>query len=221
MRSSTMIMQFVLVIASGCGTVRNLTSYDVPDVPGQSSFQPGHHPAPNEVFGGAEIDLRSARGLIEQSARGLIEQSAAGEPVDTIVGLYVLLIDLPLSAVADCLTLPVTIPAALLRRERERNESAAAPEEQSEEQPEDAEDTSDPLDDWLHEDMSHDEVATVLGPLRGGRMFGTMRWTAWIGRSETLPGHTIHLRFESNADASPRLSSWCSLPDAAVESPSE
>jgi uncharacterized protein YceK len=101
------LMAFLLLIpvATGCGTVLNLSSFDVPER-GQGIFRPGHHLAPKVVYGGVQTDAVAGKGWFEEAK---LDGSRAA------VGLYVWLIDLPLSAVADTVTLPITIPAAVAR----------------------------------------------------------------------------------------------------------
>jgi uncharacterized protein YceK len=97
---------------TGCGTLSNLQEKP-------SMFFPRNDDAPpNRIYGGVRISA-------EQGWHGL---KGGAEPV---AGTYRWVVDVPLSAVADTLTLPVTIPAALERaatpRESLKQRSAQSP----------------------------------------------------------------------------------------------
>jgi len=59
----------IAVILSGCGTIMNLTEFDVPssDSNRLSIFAPGHHPALKEAYGGVQIDAAAGKGWFEES----------------------------------------------------------------------------------------------------------------------------------------------------------
>jgi uncharacterized protein YceK len=92
----------------------NLRSYDVPVSESPNIKLAGHHPAENLVYGGVAVDALAGPGWFDEAA-------ATGNPAYAVLGLYVCLIDLPLSAVGDTLSLPITISAALDRDARKQS----------------------------------------------------------------------------------------------------
>jgi uncharacterized protein YceK len=91
------------VTASGCGTLVNLRPLPAyPQVPGEGATWA----APKKIYGGVAFDAHAGAGLL---------QEATLDPPKGLLGAYVWGVDLPLSAVGDTLTLPVTIRAALQR----------------------------------------------------------------------------------------------------------
>jgi uncharacterized protein YceK len=95
----------------GCGTARNLTA------PEKTVEAPTPRPAPNQVYGGVGIDARVgaswlAAPFVEEYG---VEVGACERLFDTTckmgIGAFVLGFDLPLSAVGDTLSLPITVPA--------------------------------------------------------------------------------------------------------------
>lgn len=76
----------------GCGTVLNLVAVEDE---GAGIFAQGNQTAPKMVYGGVAIDGVSGAEWMNQG--------------DTLLGLYVWCIDLPLSVAGDTLTLPYTI----------------------------------------------------------------------------------------------------------------
>ncbi len=85
----------IALVCSGCGTVMNLedkpTTY-LRRYPGTEA---------NRVYGGVRIDAERGCDLFD---------------LDPLVATYVWAVDLPLSAVADTITLPITIKSALDRK---------------------------------------------------------------------------------------------------------
>ena len=87
----------------GCGTLMNLRT----PAPGQTTSASR---VPRTIYGGVRLDAAAGRRSFE----------AAGEyPAQALVGAFVWGVDLPASAVAATLTLPLTVPAAI-NREIER-----------------------------------------------------------------------------------------------------
>jgi uncharacterized protein YceK len=100
----------------GCGTVRNLSP------PEKTVEAPTLRPAPNEIYGGVAIDARVGAGWL---AAPFVEKYGAevgacerlfDTTCKTGIGLFVLGVDMPLSAVADTLSLPITVPATVQNR---------------------------------------------------------------------------------------------------------
>ncbi len=84
---------------SGCGTAANLSG-------GAQGFRP------MQIYGGVLRDVQSAQHWVSTN---WIEGSDWQQDVGTVVGVGLIGLDLPFSAIGDTLTLPITIPAALLR----------------------------------------------------------------------------------------------------------
>jgi len=91
-------------VAGGCGTVLNLRDHEVqiPDTPRPGDSISGRYPAPREIYGGVRTDAALGAQLFDE---------ARTTPAAAVAGLAVWGVDLPLSAVADTLTLPLTVPA--------------------------------------------------------------------------------------------------------------
>src|SRR4051794_35176803 len=85
-------------VTGGCGTVHDLR--------GQ-----GDELSPARVYGGVCLDAEGVTGLLGDTTGG--HGGLPGRAVQIVMGSYLLAVDLPLCAVADTLTLPVTLPVAL------------------------------------------------------------------------------------------------------------
>jgi uncharacterized protein YceK len=102
----------------GCGTARNLSR------PEKTVEAPTPRPAPNQVYGGVGIDARvGASWLAAPYAEEYgVEVGACERLFDTTcktgIGIFVLGVDLPLSAVGDTLSLPITVPATLQNKNK-------------------------------------------------------------------------------------------------------
>ncbi|MEX2285599.1 MAG: hypothetical protein WD648_00840 [Planctomycetaceae bacterium] len=98
---------------NGCGTILNVKDRYVPPPPaGQISIkQAGHLPAEKLIYGGTLCDAMFGTGMLVHEYNN--------DPMAIPVGLYTLLVDLPMSALGDTLTLPFTIPAAYQRDSQE------------------------------------------------------------------------------------------------------
>ena len=116
----------ILFVLGGCATVLNVKGqYVPPPPPGQSSIkQTGHIEAPKRIYGGVAMDALFGSGMIVNEYD--VEWWAVP------VGLYTLAIDMPLSAVGDTLTLPVTVPATYRRWTAESRESEDSEEQRGE-----------------------------------------------------------------------------------------
>jgi uncharacterized protein YceK len=95
MKSRVILLILSAVCTSGCGTVLNLVAYDDNT---DAMFSHGEQVAPKEIYGGVAIDGASGAEWISQG--------------DTLLGLYVLGVDLPLSVAGDTLTLPLTMASS-------------------------------------------------------------------------------------------------------------
>jgi uncharacterized protein YceK len=87
---------FLMATLSGCGTIMNLE--DTPT----TYFRRGQDEDPKRIYGGVQIIAERGWGQITSGP-------------DPFLGMYWLLVDLPFSAAADTVTLPITIPATLRR----------------------------------------------------------------------------------------------------------
>jgi uncharacterized protein YceK len=101
----------VLAVAlGGCGTMNNLR-------PPEKGDKESPAPAGPSVYGGVGLDAQvgakwlAAAFMAERLPQVSFLESAVDSTCKVGIGAYVLAVDLPLSAVADTLTLPVTIPA--------------------------------------------------------------------------------------------------------------
>ena len=105
MRRAALAVAFVSALAgvSGCGTEANFVDVD-------------HVWVSRQVYGGVKWDLKSAQDLIHDgcSFKG---GTGSGDLGVMALGVSLLALDLPLSALADTLTLPWTIPAALEKQD--------------------------------------------------------------------------------------------------------
>jgi uncharacterized protein YceK len=103
---------------SGCGTANNLV------VPAKDGKGKVTGPPPGQVFGGVAVDARvgtswMAAPFVEELGPEVPTWERALETACKVgIGAYVLGVDLPLSAVADTVTLPVTVSATLKKQER-------------------------------------------------------------------------------------------------------
>jgi uncharacterized protein YceK len=104
-----------LPLLSGCGTVLNLTAGCWHGKVDQGTCSP-------EVYGGVHRDLDCA-------AESLVLHSPLPEVLGGLVQVPVILcIDLPLSAVADTLTLPLTLRASQLKNDGQEQPITISPE---------------------------------------------------------------------------------------------
>src|SRR5262249_41795073 len=113
---SICVMAAVLATLSGCGTCINIMSD--PTIKGIGGGRMSLTDQPKRGYGGGQWDLTMAyallKGAIESTMEGPFYFYPGGYGVT--LGLEALLaVDLPLCAVGDTLTLPVTIPATIKR----------------------------------------------------------------------------------------------------------
>lgn len=106
------------LILSGCGTFANLSI----------GARQGWKNA--QIYGGVRRDVASATDWVQHSWTWG-DQFDLQRDVGTVVGVGLVGIDVPLSAIGDTLTLPVTIPAAIWGgtsgRRNGNRDAAAAP----------------------------------------------------------------------------------------------
>jgi uncharacterized protein YceK len=88
------------LVPSGCGTVANL----------QIGARQGWKNA--QIYGGVRRDVKSAQEFFADNWTPA-NNSDVQQDVGAVVGVGLVGMDVPLSAIADTLTLPVTIPAAI------------------------------------------------------------------------------------------------------------
>jgi uncharacterized protein YceK len=99
----------------GCGTVNNLRPQRKPDKDNPNAAALGV----KGVYGGVGLDARAATAMLagvfstEAQPQESLLVSAMDAPCKVGIATWLLAVDLPLSAVADTLTLPMTVPATL------------------------------------------------------------------------------------------------------------
>jgi uncharacterized protein YceK len=100
------------IALGGCGTLYNFH-------PPEKADKEGPAPVPRTAYGGVATDAEvGTKWLAAPFVTERLPQVSAVEwGVESVckvgIGAYVLAVDLPLSALADTLTLPVTVPATL------------------------------------------------------------------------------------------------------------
>jgi len=85
---------------SGCGTAANLSG-------GAQGFRQ------TQIYGGVLRDVQSEQHWVSSNWTGGTDWQ---QDIGTVVGIGLIGLDIPFSAIGDTLTLPITIPAVLLRR---------------------------------------------------------------------------------------------------------
>jgi uncharacterized protein YceK len=88
-----------MVCLSGCGTAANLSG-------GAQGWRNA------QIYGGVLTDVKSTQEWVTSNWTNFADWQ---QDVGTIVGVGLISLDVPFSAIGDTLTLPVTIPAVLLR----------------------------------------------------------------------------------------------------------
>jgi uncharacterized protein YceK len=102
-RASRAAFLIVALFLCGCGTVANLS------IGARQGWKNAL------VYGGVRRDIQSADDWIDHNWT-LGENLNIQQDVGTVVGVGLVGIDVPLSAIGDTLTLPITIPAAIWGR---------------------------------------------------------------------------------------------------------
>jgi uncharacterized protein YceK len=102
-----------VLLLSGCGTVLNTTYFTAEEGGGS-------------VYGGVRLDLETSRDLISETPP---DDENVGQCISRYtMAVYTMLIDLPLSAIGDTLTLPITISGTyLISAEKEPAQHAEPP----------------------------------------------------------------------------------------------
>jgi uncharacterized protein YceK len=101
-----------LLSLAGCGTMMNMPA-------------PCHGPEhPFRIYGGVRNDLEIAQSNFES-----MPKASTQERIAKAQGCALLALDLPLSAAADTITLPLTIPFSIARliQEQEKTKSLSSP----------------------------------------------------------------------------------------------
>jgi uncharacterized protein YceK len=98
-RASRAALGLAVLYLSGCGTAANLSG----GIQGWRDAQ---------IYGGVLRDVKSAEDFVSSN---WTKESDWQQDVGTIVGVGLIGIDVPLSAIGDTLTLPFTIPAVIMR----------------------------------------------------------------------------------------------------------
>jgi uncharacterized protein YceK len=117
-RQAAVCLAAVLAFAAGgCGTMNNLR-------PPPKADKEAPAVVPRSVYGGVALDARVGANWLaapfvgERLPQVSMVESAVDSTCKMGIAAYVLAVDLPLSAVADTLTLPVTVPATLKNQAR-------------------------------------------------------------------------------------------------------
>jgi uncharacterized protein YceK len=101
----------VCVLACGCGTAMNLWR--------PCSGGAAHLPEPYRIYGGVRADVEMAAAALQAAPDATKEAHHSPQPIGQALVAACCAVDLPLSCVADTLTLPLTIVAALNSRHHE------------------------------------------------------------------------------------------------------
>jgi uncharacterized protein YceK len=108
-RTQTAWLAAALVCAlGGCGTIGNLTD-----------------PSKTKPFGGVLRDSEASGWLMNQFSDA--PKKPAAETAGLVLAVPIISIDLPLSLVADTVTLPITIPVSLFRQGQPQPSPTQAP----------------------------------------------------------------------------------------------
>jgi uncharacterized protein YceK len=97
-RASLAALGLAVVCLSGCGTAANLSG----GIQGWRNAQ---------IYGGVRRDVKSAGQFV---ADNWTSESDFQQDVGTVVGVGLISLDVPFSFIGDTLTLPITIPAAII-----------------------------------------------------------------------------------------------------------
>jgi uncharacterized protein YceK len=136
-RQAAMGLGALLAFAlGGCGTVNNLRPPPKKDKDNPNAAALGT----KAVYGGVGLDARvgtellaSAFGAERRQAQESLFVAAVDGPCKAGVAAWLLAVDLPLSAVADTLTLPVTVPSALKNQGQAHRQARPRPDEDGDE----------------------------------------------------------------------------------------
>ncbi len=96
MKRASLAAALGTLILSGCGTIANFSG---------KGWDNTH------IYGGVVRDVKSAEEWIE--AKPITKDTELQQGIGTVVGTGLIVLDVPLSAIGDTLTLPITIPAAI------------------------------------------------------------------------------------------------------------
>jgi uncharacterized protein YceK len=99
-RASLAALGLVVMGLSGCGTAANLSG-------GAQGFRQ------TQIYGGVLRDVQSGQHWVSSNWTGGTDWQ---QDIGTVVGVGLIGLDVPFSAIGDTLTLPITIPAVLLRQ---------------------------------------------------------------------------------------------------------
>ncbi len=120
---------------AGCGTVNNLRPQRKPDKDNPNAAALGC----KGVYGGVGLDARVGTAMLagafstEPQPQESLLASALDAPCKMGIAAWLLAVDLPLSAVADTLTLPVTVPATLKNKGQADRQARPARDEDADE----------------------------------------------------------------------------------------
>ncbi|HEY7312521.1 MAG TPA: YceK/YidQ family lipoprotein [Gemmataceae bacterium] len=97
-RASLVALALAAMYLIGCGTAANLSG-------GLQGWRK------SQIYGGVRRDVKSANQFIADNWTGAADIQ---QDVGTVVGVGLISLDVPFSLIGDTLTLPITIPAALM-----------------------------------------------------------------------------------------------------------
>jgi uncharacterized protein YceK len=130
----TAVLAFAL---GGCGTFHNLLP---PDPKAEKKAEKeAPRPEAKSVYGGVGLDASVgaswlAAAFVPASQPHVTALETAVDSTCKVgIGAYVLAVDLPLSAVADTLTLPITVPATLKKPARPDKPAGRGPQKEADE----------------------------------------------------------------------------------------
>jgi uncharacterized protein YceK len=110
--SAAILVAGVVLGLAGCGTILNLKD------------PPGSQVPRKRIYGGVQLDVANGTQAFEEvcTAEGHQKyQTAVPRGVTLALGAYLLAIDVPLSAIGDTLTLPITVCATLAGKDEPAN----------------------------------------------------------------------------------------------------
>jgi uncharacterized protein YceK len=102
--SARLLLLLPALYATGCGTLGNTIGIRYPS----------EH---LRVYGGVQLDVEQSQERIAKAK----DAKTTNERAEACVGLFLMTVDMPFSAIADTLTLPFTIPEAIDRTRHPEN----------------------------------------------------------------------------------------------------
>jgi uncharacterized protein YceK len=104
-----LLLLALFLASSGCGTVMNLQEG------GDPKFNTDKMVTPRSIYGGVRLDASILGDGVTEAASGKISGKEAAADIPFVV---LVVVDMPLSALADTLVLPITVSETLRRQSR-------------------------------------------------------------------------------------------------------